>query len=205
MIELKNEMGITQIREICEQATSRIFGFIMYTRRHSYITKVLRDSDFWGELDEISGANWPIFSIRPLSEGRYVLPQSNGNFMQMMVPIWKEPNENRLFLNVFSLEESKDLPCFIAFIWKDNDEIEQIVWNLSNDSEEDAFNSIREVVKIISETEELILPEYKMTENVFKNVKKNIESRKVKHRLIKNTKSIHTLIELFASLCPFIS
>ena len=31
MIELKKEMGITQIREISEHTVARIFGFIMYT------------------------------------------------------------------------------------------------------------------------------------------------------------------------------
>ena len=106
MIELKKEMGITQIREISEHTVARIFGFIMYTRRHAYIIKALRDNDLWIELDEISGANWPIFSVKPfvkpLSEGRYELPKSNRNSSQMLVPIWKEPNENKEFLSVFS-------------------------------------------------------------------------------------------------------
>lgn len=197
MIELKKEMGITQIREISEHTVARIFGFIMYTRRHAYIIKALRDNDLWSELDEISGANWPIFSVKPLSEGRYELPKSNRNSSQMLVPIWKEPNENKEFLSVFSLNESKDLPCFITFIWKDNDEIEQIVWKLSNKNKKEAFNSIREVVSIISETEELILPEYKRTENVFRNVKANIEARIAKHSIIRNLKTVLRLKELF--------
>ena len=197
MIELKKEMGITQIREISEHTVARIFGFIMYTRRHAYIIKALRDNDLWSELDEISGANWPIFSVKPLSEGRYELAKSNRNLSQMLVPIWKEPNENKEFLSVFSLNESKDLPCFITFIWKDNDEIEQIVWKLSNKNKEEAFNSIREVVSIISETEELILPEYKRTENVFRNVKANIEARIAKHSIIRNLKTVLRLKELF--------
>ena len=115
----------------------------------------------------------------------------------MLVPIWKEPNENKEFLSVFSLNESKDLPCFITFIWKDNDEIEQIVWKLSNKNKEEAFNSIREVVSIISETEELILPEYKRTENVFRNVKANIKARIAKHSIIRNLKTVLRLKELF--------
>lgn len=194
-------MGITQIREICKHTTSRIFGFIMYTRRHAYITKVLRDNDLWGELDEISGANWPIFSVKPLSEGKYEYPKSNGKFLQMM-PIGKEPNENRKFLEVFSLDESQNLPCFVIFIWRDNEEIEQITWNLSNKNETEAFDSIREVVRIISQTEELILPKYKRTENVFRNVKSEIEARITRHRIIKTLKSIKILKELFTSLCP---
>lgn len=85
-------------------------------------------------------------------------------------------DSNRKFLDFFSLEESSDLPCFIIFIWKDNDEIEQIIWRLKNTNTQEAFDSIRSVVKIISSTEELILPEYKRSENVFRNVKENIEA-----------------------------
>ena len=68
MIALNEEFGIEKLRGVCDNATSRIYGFIMYTRKHSYIVKVLRDNDFWNELDEISGANWPIFSIKPLDD-----------------------------------------------------------------------------------------------------------------------------------------
>lgn len=173
----------------------------MYTRRHSYIIKVLRDNDFWNELNEISGPNWPIFSIKPLQEGEYKMPGNDrGIISSMMVPIWKEPNENRKYLKFFSLEESKDLPCFIAFIWKDNDELEQVTWKLSNNSEQEAFDSIREVVNIISQTETLILPEYKRTENIFRNVRQNIEGVKSKRQLITRVKKILKIKEFLASL-----
>lgn len=201
MIALKDEFGIQHLKGVCERATSRIYGFIMYTRRHSYIIKVLRDNDFWNELNEISGPNWPIFSIKPLQEGEYKMPGNDrGIISSMMVPIWKEPNENRKYLKFFSLEESKDLPCFIAFIWKDNDELEQVTWKLSNNSEQEAFDSIREVVNIISQTETLILPEYKRTENIFRNVRQNIEGVKSKRQLITRVKKILKIKEFLASL-----
>ena len=99
MIALNEEFGIEKLRGVCDNATSRIYGFIMYTRKHSYIVKVLRDNDFWNELDEISGANWPIFSIKPLDDGHYARPMGSEEMCQRMVPIWKEPNSNRKFLN----------------------------------------------------------------------------------------------------------
>ncbi len=200
MIALNEEFGIEKLRGVCDNATSRIYGFIMYTRKHSYIVKVLRDNDFWNELDEISGANWPIFSIKPLDDGHYARPMGSEEMCQRMVPIWKEPNSNRKFLNFFSLEESSDLPCFIIFIWKDNDEIEQIIWKLKNTNTQEAFDSIRSVVKIISSTEELILPEYKRSENVFRNVKENIEAVIFKQKLIHGARRLVSIKEFLNGL-----
>ena len=40
MIALNEEFGIEKLRGVCDNATSRIYGFIMYTRKHSYIVKV---------------------------------------------------------------------------------------------------------------------------------------------------------------------
>ena len=200
MIALNEEFGIEKLRGVCDNATSRIYGFIMYTRKHSYIVKVLRDNDFWNELDEISGANWPIFSIKPLDDGYYARPRCSEEMCQMMVPIWKEPNSNRKLLDFFSLEESSDLPCFIIFIWKDNDEIEQIIWRLKNTNTQEAFDSIRSVVKIISSTEELILPEYKRSENVFRNVKENIEAVVFKQKLIHGARRLVSIKDFLNGL-----
>ena len=200
MIALKDKLGIETIKEMCQNYTSKIFGFIMYTRRHSYIVKALRDNDFWNELNEISGANWPIFSIKPLEESRYKLPQFPQDIMSRMVPIQTYPNENREFLDFFSLKETSDLPCFVVFIWNENDKIEQITWELSNASEQEAFDSIREIVTIVSETEEQILSQYKQSVNVFRNAKNNIKGRKFKHKIVEGIRKVTNIKELLTSL-----
>ena len=76
-----------------------IYGFIMYTSAHPYITKVLRDDDFWNALDEISGENWPIFAIRPLTKGSYGFPNVPPGYVGFMKMEWKEPNENKKYFN----------------------------------------------------------------------------------------------------------
>ena len=154
-----------QLKELVEKSvgTYRIYEFIMYTRSHSYIVKVLRDNDFWNELNEISGDKWSIFSVKPFNDGYYEYPRSNGNYMHMMIPIWHEPNDNRKCLDLFFLDESKDLPCFIAFILTDTDELAQVTWQLDNTSEDNAFKSIREVVKLITNTLEPILLQYNIS------------------------------------------
>lgn len=181
MFPLEKEFGLIELRRRCDNSTSRIFGFIMYTRRHSYIAKVLRDVDFWNELDEISGPRWPIFAVQPLKQGHYQSPPYDG--IGMMVPIWVEPNENRKYLDVFSLKESSDLPCFVVFIWNDDDEMEQISFKLSNNNLEEAFDSIREIVSVISETERQILPKYRKTDRVFINAKEDLKAHFVRKKI----------------------
>lgn len=98
------------------------------------------------------------------------------NIYGFMVPEWKEPNENKKYLDLFSLKNSEQLPCFIAFKFNDDETIEQVVYKQSNDSQEDAFDSLRTIVELITNAESQILPEYKQTDAVFNNVKMDIES-----------------------------
>lgn len=207
MFTLKDKYGIKDIKQVCDNSTSKIYGFIMYTQRHSYIIKVLRDDDFWNELDEISGANWPIFSVKPRKEVQYSRVHNNRLdslnttrdtlLYQMMTITDCEPNYNREFLKLFSLDELIDLPCFVTFIWRNEHEIEQVIWKLSNKNEEEAFDSIREVVEIISRTESEILPEYKKNDEVFRNVKGAIEATIYRKKTIRIIDAIKTLKEYF--------
>ncbi len=80
------------------------------------------------------------------------------------------------------------MPCLVAFIWNDDDEIEQITCKLSNRNLEEAFDSIREVVKIIADAERQILPRYKRSITVFRNVKEDIKAHLVRKKLRRNFK-----------------
>ena len=72
MFPFEKECGLKIIKELVkgDKTLSRIYGFILYTDKDPYVAKVLRDEDFWNALDSISGANWPIFSVRPLRKGK---------------------------------------------------------------------------------------------------------------------------------------
>lgn len=197
-------MDIKVLRSLCDIAESRIFGFIMYTRRHSYVINALSDENKWNELDEISGANWPIFSVQPHECSR----RHSGNcntlhtpderpVFHMMLSTTYEPNDNRDLLELFSLNEMDDLPCFVIFIWKDDNTTERIVWKLKNDSADEVFKSIREVVEIVSNTESEVLPEYKKSENLYINVKKNVEAVLFRKRIVKTGKDLLNIINFF--------
>lgn len=117
-----------------------------------------------------------------------------------MVPSWKEPNENKKYLDFFSLKNSKDLPCFIAFKFNDDGTIEQVVYKLNNDSEQGAFESLKTIVELITHTENQILPEYKHTDAVFNNVKKDVESYVLRKGLVEGAGKILRIKEAISSL-----
>ena len=200
MIDFREDFGIEDIRNRSDKPYSNIYGFIMYTSAHPYITKVLRDDDFWNALDEISGENWPIFAIRPLTKGSYGFPNVPPGYVGFMKMEWKEPNENKKYLDFFSLKNTEQLPCFIAFKFNDDETIEQVVYKLNNDSEQGAFDSLRTIVELITNTESQILPEYKRTDAVFNNVKMDIESYVLRKGIVKGVGKIFRIKEAISSL-----
>lgn len=102
---IKSELNPELLRGLCDMSNSRIAGFILYTRKHANVVKILKDDDYWNSLDELSGPNWPIFAVRPLESrcfslrGRY-----DPGTISMMVPTYHEPNANRRVLKYFGLE-----------------------------------------------------------------------------------------------------
>jgi hypothetical protein len=65
----KEDFDFQLIKGKCEESKSRIYGFILYTRRHANMVNFLQNPNYWDCLDDISGPNWPIFSVRPLASG----------------------------------------------------------------------------------------------------------------------------------------
>ena len=100
----------------------------------------------------------------------------------------------------FSLKNSEQLPCFIAFKFNDNGTIEQVVYKLNNDSEREAFASLKAIVELITNTENHILPEYKQTDVVFDNVKKDVESYILRKGIVEGAGKILRIKEVFSSL-----
>lgn len=52
------------------------------------------------------------------------------------------------------------------------------------------YSSIKEIVTTITKIENTILPEYKGTVNVFRNVKSELESLIIKHKVIEDANSL---------------
>ena len=178
MFDFQKDCGLQVIKELVKGDTniSRIYGFILYSEKDPYVAKVLRDEDFWKSLDAISGANWPIFAARPLQKGFFTTKGFTPNGIGMLIQTWDEPIVNNTVLDYFGLQDSQDLPLFVAFMWDDNDNLNQVSIHINGNSVDSAYSSLKEIVTVISNVEAAILPEYKGTVNVFRNVKTAIEA-----------------------------
>jgi hypothetical protein len=134
------------------------FGVILYTDEHPHIKKVLADQDYWDALHEISGEKWAIFSIKP-KVGSYSYPKFPPGFTGLMVPVWKEPKENKPVLQEFELGSTEDLPQLVIFTHDENEEILQLSIKLEDKSVEQAYECLRAVIKAVATAIEHILPE----------------------------------------------
>lgn len=198
MFSFEKECGLEIIKDLVkgDKTLSRIYGFILYTDQDPYVVKVLRDEDFWNALNSISGTNWPIFAVRPLRKGNYTLPASSRTgIISYMVPTWVEPKTNMQVLRDFGLENTESLPLFVAFMWDDTDELNQVTIPIQGKNTDAVYNSIEEIVKVITKAEAEVLPQYKGTVNVFRNIVTELGALKFRQTVIERGKIAYRLSE----------
>lgn len=176
MIRLDEYFGIQNLRFKCEQSKSRIYGFILFTERDPYVIKALRDDDFWNALNERSGPNWPVFSVRPMKKGHLEIPEARPGTLQYLVPIWKEPNDNKEFIEFFGIESSRNLPCFVTFIWDDFGELHQFIIKIKSDSQESVYDSLEKIIDTIANAESKISEENKGSDSVFREAVNDLQA-----------------------------
>lgn len=202
MVSIQKECGLNVVKGLVEDKPnlSRIYGFILYTDQDPYVAKVLRDDDFWKSLDSISGANWPIFAARPLEKGQMIVKGSSKGDIGFMVHTWDEPIANKQVLEDFGIEDTQDMPIFVVFMWDDSDNLNAVMTPIRGNDVDTTYHSIREIVKTIANVETEILPEYKGTVNVFREVKSALDGLNFKYKVKafgKITKRIKELLDLF--------
>lgn len=208
MIQVSNnDFKLEIIKGLCQDSISRIYGFILYTRRHANVANFLQNQNYWNCLDDISGDNWPIFAVRPLDEGHYKQSGSSNipGAISMMISEWHEPNSNRQILDSFGLKESKDLPCFIGFIWDDKDELQQFVWKIDEKSIDTVYSSLKEIVTLISDAEGRVSDNLKSSECVWEEVIMSLKNEKSITQKVKFFVASTRAVELFGSAASIAS
>ena len=194
--DLKKEFSVELLRDKCNESNSRIYGFILYTKGNPYVVKALKDQEFWDALDDLSGPNWTIFSVKP--KPHQETNQSRGYAkMRIVKPV---NGDNNKFLNFFGITDMDMLPCFMAFIWGDDGKLKTIACKIASEPETAVYKSLEEIVKIISKVEAQIPEEEKTTELVFQKVEKALKMRNLKYVIldaIQTIRNIKDFIGLF--------
>lgn len=201
MFEFEEECGLHVIKDLVKDSNdSRIYGFILYTDADSYVCKVLKDNDFWTALDKISGSNWPVFAVRPLDKLQFMqqsmrFSKAQGPSVSYMVNTSSKADSNLPIIRDFGLDVDNNLPCFVVFMWDDNDELQQMIINIEGRDIDSVYHSIEEIIKAVTNAEKAVEPQYKRTVNVFRNVISELEGLNFRHKFIRRGKIVNKMAE----------
>jgi len=189
MFDIKNYVNQGFVLEAAKESPIRLCGFIVYSRKNPHVGMLLRDMDYWKELDAISGVNWPIFAIRPIVQNR---PYTSRDAMND-----EADEENvRMCLDM----KSEELPCFVCFMWDDQGKLKKISHKIDDRTLETTHTDLRQMVTLVADVVKEIRPEYLQTENVFRNVEQAIESYNTTTRIRSIVKNSSWMIEMFYKL-----
>lgn len=198
MCAIQEECDLKLIKKLVDDKNlSRIYGFILYTDKDIMVKKVLSDKLYWEALDKKSGARWPIFTVRQLVKGYDEFMPSSPNGTNFMMKKWYEPPVNMDVLKTFEIESTEELPCFVAFIWDDNDVVQSISVNINGRTDSDVYLKLDEVVSAIARAEAAVLPEYKQNVELFRNVKSELNGLNFKYKIKSVYKTASKFIPLF--------
>ena len=202
MFEIEEECGLKLIKDLVKDTNlSRIYGFILYSQDDVFMKSVLDNKFIWDELDKISGMRWPIFVTRPLEPRQKKRPfQSSGSSIELLVDYDFEPIENLQILSDFGLSNSKDLPCFVAFMWDDQDMLHSISIPIHGNGESAIYLDLKKIVTSIAKVEAYIEPQYKRNVEVFRNVQSELAALKLQYKFKSFGKIVGKFAEFLSTL-----
>jgi len=126
-----------------------LWGILLFTEAHPHIIKALKDADYYSALNEITGDNLALFTTM-LFVGEYEMPSPPPDVIALLVPVWKEPQQNKKVLPWFSIKDSRELPLLVVF-GHEGGEFYYQKYPIKDDSPQDVFNSLKSVLSRVSE------------------------------------------------------
>lgn len=195
-----NNIDFEAIRDVASIAESRICGFVLFKTTDADMVKVMRDPDYLRAINDMSGERWPIFSVKPLLPA--TIRHKGGGKGQFGLLIMEEvdPAANLPVIEFFGLDKTNDTPCFVLFCWDDESKLLVTHYKLTTGSVETAFNSLKEVVKEISQSESQILPKYRKEMGVYREARASVEHLKAMKRFEKGSAYGIRILDMISSL-----
>jgi hypothetical protein len=141
---------------LAREHIANAFGLVLYTDRHSNTAKVLADEQFWRGLHERTGERWPVFVLKRPPGHAELAPTRPGQ-LPLMVPVWREPQENALLLAQLGLPSTEQPHLVIHSLLDDEQTLVQTI-ELSEDSVEAAHAALKEALDAATRAIEDIEP-----------------------------------------------
>lgn len=201
--DITKSLGLSQLRGYSDMSTTRICGFIIYGREHANVRKVLKDKEYWDALDAISGSNWPVFAPLPLDSkilqrDPACLHDGQDNGASFMLGTYVDTDKTERILELFGLQDSDQAPCFVLFAWNEKGELVSEAYKIPDTSENDVYNSLKEVIGAISKSESHIQTEYKKTDGAYRQALLEVEHLKFMRKVRKIAGPLKILFDMFA-------
>lgn len=133
----------------CSEEAVQVFGVLLFTDEHAHIKKALDDDDYWKAFGEVSGPQWPVFAIRA-KKGAVGRPDFPDGFIGYMVPVWKEPAENRTFLRELEIQDTRSLPLLVIFAKGVRGELMKREIRLPDDSQDAVYAGVKKALRIVA-------------------------------------------------------
>lgn len=128
-----------------DQLDYPLHALLMFTAEHAHVIKMLQDPAYYQALNEMTCNKIALFHTR-LFQGRFEPSGSPKDTLALMVPIWKEPSENKQLLTAFEMEDSRELPCLVVFLFHDGF-LQFAKSSIGGESKEDVFNLTSDIIK----------------------------------------------------------
>ena len=197
MFELPKELTIKRLKAAVEGESSRIYGLILYKVRHAHVVRMLRDEAFWDALDDESGPRWPIFAVRPTRERK--LCNMDRAYCLTFISLDLSLSDEDKMLQLFNLNEL-DLPCMVFFIWDDDDVLQQVTCPIKGKNKDEVYECVHSVVEIVAKSENQILPQYRRSVNLYREVENNLKAYMLKTKITSSRHILEKLYQLLSSL-----
>lgn len=176
---------------------ANLYGVVLYTDAHANIKKVLRDPDCWAAFDEVSGSQWAVLAIRA-RQGKTGFPDFPRGTIGYMVPVWKEPGENRELLEAFELSSTEGLPSVVAFTEAPDGRVLRTVQKLDDSSADAAYSSLKDALSVIARAVSNVREEHlKDAEGVYTAVDyalRNAQEWRTMKSILSTWRSVKTLV-----------
>jgi len=172
-----------------------IVGIILFTDAHPYVIKCLRDNDFWNALNEQSGKRWVIYSIKPQAAKLDKNPFLEGGNLGHLVPIWDEPNSNKLLIERLDIKDTSILPIF-TIAYKRDDELLVSHIDIDNESIDTTYRNISKIIQGTTSVVDKISEEnIQNTDEIFSLLKSELSHQRFVKRAIKIDKFWRDILE----------
>ena len=124
----------------------KVFGAIIYSNRHPNIKKVLKDTDYWEALNEISGPRWAIIAARA-EQGDYEIKGGGGPLgtFGMMIQVWNEPRNNKMLVEYLGLESTEE-PYFVIFTRLKDGSVLRSITKLTDTFPKESYQRLRQII-----------------------------------------------------------